>query len=172
MQLRIAIVLYHQPDRFEEGERGLREQYGVPKYHFGARQNEIGYLDLPSRMKLTHHFTMQFSLAWPIIFCLACAFLIIVPFVTETRDSLIGTGMILTGKWSWCIFRRCITNYLTHDSIMFTGFPMYYLFVYLLPRHPQWLRSFVNGTTRLFQKLLPVATTEKELADDFWNLET
>lgn len=87
---------------------------------------------------------LKFNLAFPIIFCVACLFLIVVPFITETVDSLIGTAMVLT------------------------GFPIYFLFVYIKPsRHPACLRNAVVSTTEFLQKLMPSATTQKEIEHDF-----
>lgn len=40
---------------------------------------------------------IKFSLFWPILFCLMCLMLIIIPLVTETRDTLIGCGLLILG---------------------------------------------------------------------------
>ena len=40
---------------------------------------------------------INFSLFWPILFCLMCLMLIIIPLVTETRDTLIGCGLLILG---------------------------------------------------------------------------
>ena len=87
---------------------------------------------------------LKFSLFFPIIFCLACLFLVIVPFFEDTKESLIGCGMLLTGV------------------------PMYFLFVHLSPeKRPTIFSKISEGCTRLFQKLFPVAISEVEIEGDF-----
>merc|ERR1719454_1324537 len=40
---------------------------------------------------------IKFSLFWPILFCIMCSVLILVPLVTESKDSLIGCAMLISG---------------------------------------------------------------------------
>ena len=40
---------------------------------------------------------IYFSLFWPILFCIMRLMLIIIPLVTETRDTLIGCGLLIIG---------------------------------------------------------------------------
>ena len=42
-------------------------------------------------------FKINLSLFWPILFCIMCLMLIIIPLVTETRDTLIGCGLLILG---------------------------------------------------------------------------
>nr|XP_002130959.1 Y+L amino acid transporter 2-like [Ciona intestinalis] len=84
---------------------------------------------------------LKFNLAFPITFCLACLFLVIVPFFTYTRESLVGT------------------------AILATGIPIYYFFIYR--KLPNCISKISEACTRLFQKLLPVAISEVEIEGDF-----
>ena len=40
---------------------------------------------------------LMFSIFWPILFCIMCTVLIVVPLLTETKDSLIGCAMLICG---------------------------------------------------------------------------
>jgi len=86
---------------------------------------------------------LKVNIFFPIIFSLACLFLVIVPFFTETTESLIGFGMLLT------------------------GFPMYYFFVYLSDeRRPKVIHTFNSKCTQFFQKLFPVSISEKDYEEE------
>uniref|UniRef100_H2ZJ21 Amino acid permease/ SLC12A domain-containing protein n=1 Tax=Ciona savignyi TaxID=51511 RepID=H2ZJ21_CIOSA len=80
---------------------------------------------------------LKVNIIFPIIFCLACLFLVIVPFFEETRDSLIGT------------------------AILATGIPIYFFFVYL--KQPAFLSKISNAVTGFLQKLLPVSISDMEI---------
>nr|CAB3266334.1 Y+L amino acid transporter 2-like [Phallusia mammillata] len=92
--------------------------------------------DLPRPLKV--------NIFFPIIFAAACIFLVIVPFFTETIESLIGTAILLT------------------------GIPIYFLFVYLTPsQRPRCLDVVMNAVTSFLQKLFPVVMSESELEEEF-----
>lgn len=82
---------------------------------------------------------LVFSMAYPIIFCLATLFLVVTPFISDTRDSLIGTAILLT------------------------GLPVWYIFIYLgTDKHPKWLRTMCESCTVFMQKLFPVSLSDEE----------
>uniref|UniRef100_A0A1I8ASP9 Large neutral amino acids transporter small subunit 1 n=1 Tax=Steinernema glaseri TaxID=37863 RepID=A0A1I8ASP9_9BILA len=80
---------------------------------------------------------LQVHLIWPIIFLLGCAFLVIFPIIQAPLDSAIGIG------------------------IMFTGLPVYYLFIHLSGKFPL-IDRFMNQFTIATQKLLLVVPSEKK----------
>jgi len=85
---------------------------------------------------------LKFSLAFPIIFCIATLFLVVTPFISETTDSLIGTAILLT------------------------GFPMYYIFLHIgTDKHPRWLRAICINCTIFMQKVFPVALSDEEIPE-------
>ena len=87
---------------------------------------------------------LKVNLFFPFIFAFACLFLVIVPFFSDTKESLIGCGMLLTGV------------------------PIYWLFVYLPEeQRPKIIATVSKKCTEFFQKLFPVSISEIELAGDF-----
>ncbi|CAK8690265.1 unnamed protein product [Clavelina lepadiformis] len=92
--------------------------------------------DLPRPLKV--------NIIFPIIFSLACCFLVIVPFYSETVESLIGTAILLTGV------------------------PIYFYFIYLNPgRRPACLHSVTHHLTCFLQKIFPVVMSESDLEGEF-----
>jgi len=103
---------------------------------FGQVYLRITKPDLPRPLKV--------SMFFPILFCLASLFLVIVPFYSDTKESLIGTAILLTGV------------------------PIYFLFVYLKPgQRPFILTKASEDCTCFLQKLSPVAISELEIKGDF-----
>lgn len=87
---------------------------------------------------------LKFTLFYPIIFSIACLFLVVVPFFSDTRESLIGVGMLAT------------------------GLPIYFLFIYLpAERRPKCFNTMVDSITVFLQKLFPVSRIENVKEEDF-----
>ncbi|KAI8519911.1 Y+L amino acid transporter 2 [Branchiostoma belcheri] len=75
------------------------------------------------------HRPIKVNLFFPISFLIACVFLVVVPFYSDTVNSLIGT------------------------AIAATGLPVYYVGVYM-KKKPVWLTNFVDTATRACQKVM------------------
>ncbi|XP_066290788.1 Y+L amino acid transporter 2-like [Branchiostoma lanceolatum] len=75
------------------------------------------------------HRPIKVNLFFPISFLIACVFLVVVPFYSDTVNSLIGTG------------------------IAATGLPVYYVGIYM-KKKPAWLTRFVDTVTRACQKVM------------------
>jgi len=75
---------------------------------------------------------IKFNLVFPISFTAICVFLVIVPYFTETIESLIGT------------------------AILATGFPLYFAFIYHGGIVPKYFYKITNKITIFMQKVIPV----------------
>uniref|UniRef100_A0A1B0CP74 Amino acid transporter n=5 Tax=Lutzomyia longipalpis TaxID=7200 RepID=A0A1B0CP74_LUTLO len=80
---------------------------------------------------------IKVSILTPIVFCLICAFLIVVPCYVAPYEVLMGI------------------------LITITGIPFYYVGV-VWRNKPVWLCNFITTTTHICQKLFMSATEEKE----------
>ncbi|XP_019628884.1 PREDICTED: Y+L amino acid transporter 2-like [Branchiostoma belcheri] len=83
------------------------------------------------------HRPIKVHLALPVLFLMASLFLVIVPFYSAFRDSVIGCAIFLSGV------------------------PVYYIGVHRKV-HPAWLHNIADGITRRVQKLLLCVPQEAE----------
>ena len=80
---------------------------------------------------------LKVHISFPISFSLVCLFLVIAPFFSDTLESLVGVGVLLT------------------------GFPVYWFFIYLpKEKRPEIILTMSRACTEFCQKLYPVVTTE------------
>lgn len=87
---------------------------------------------------------LKVNIFFPIIFALSCIFLVVVPFITETTESLIGTAILLT------------------------GIPIYFYFIFMKPnKRPACLHRFMQVVTEFLQKIFPVVMSESDLEGEF-----
>ena len=96
---------------------------------FGQIYLRIMRPDMPRPLKV--------HISFPISFSLACLFLVIVPFYSDTFESLVGVGMLLT------------------------GFPVYWFFIHLpKKKRPEIISTVSRVCTEFCQKLYPVVATK------------